>query len=177
MKLPTISAVMAVTMFLVGCGKPDASSGTSPSQAKEQANGAPAAAVAQSALLAWQQGDKSMAVSKFVDADWTARPLFPTDSPLSLTEEQFQSLPIAESEAKGKEMLPQLSALKALATAVAQAGRDAAAKGDAAQAQKYFAALKQAGTALSNPDCMAIVQLVGKAFTKMADTELSKIGK
>lgn len=177
MKTPTIIGVMAVTMFLAGCGKPDASSGSSPSQAKEQPNGSPAAPVAQSAMLAWQQGDKSMAVSKFVEADWSARPLFPADSALSLTEDQFRSLPMAESEAKGKEMLPQLSALKALATAVAQAGREAAAKGDAVQAQKYFTALNQAGTALSSPDCMTIVQLVGKAFTKMADTELSKIGK
>jgi hypothetical protein len=61
-----------------------------------------------------------------------------------------------------------------LAAAVAQAGRDAAAKGDAEQARKYFLSLKQCGTALDRPDSLSLVQLVGRAFKKMADTELEK---
>ena len=177
MKMQTISTIMAAAILLAGCGKQNTSSGTSPSSAKEQTSAASAAPVAQAALLAWQQGDKSTAVSKFLDADWSARPLFPQDSPLSLTEAQFQSLTNTDRQAKSNEMLPQVSALKALAAAVAQAGRDAASKGDAAQAQKCFASLKQFGTALSSPDCLSLVQLVGKAFNKMADTELAKLGK
>jgi hypothetical protein len=178
MKIQTISTIMAVTILLAGCGKQNTSSGTSPSSAKEQTGTAASAApVAQAAMSAWQQGDKSTAVSKFLDADWSARPLFPPDSPLSLTEAQFQLLSNTDRQAKSNEMLPQVSALKALAAAVAQAGRDAASKGDAAQAQQCFASLKQCGTALSSPDCLSLVQLVGKAFNKMADTELAKLGK
>jgi hypothetical protein len=177
MKMQTLSTIMAATILLAGCGKQNTSSGTSPSPAKEQTSTASAAPVAQAALLAWQQGDKSTAVDRFLDADWTARPLFPPDSPLSLTEAQFQSLSNTDRQAKSNEALPQISALKALAAAVAQAGRDAATKGDTAQARKCFASLKQCGTALSGPDCLSLVQLVGKAFNKMADTELAKLGK
>jgi hypothetical protein len=177
MKIQTIGTIMAVTILLAGCGKQNTSSGTSPSSAKEQTSTASAAPVAQAAMLAWQHGDKSTAVSKFLDADWSARPLFPPDSPLSLTEAQFQSLSNTDRQAKSNEMLPQVSALKALAAAVAQAGRDAASKGDSAQAQKCFASLKRCGTALSSPDCLSLVQLVGKAFNKMADTEVATLGK
>ena len=67
--------------------------------------------------------------------------------------------------------------LKQLATAVAQAGRDAATKGDTTQTRKCFTALKQCGTALSSPDTSSLVQLVGKALINMADTELAKTGK
>ena len=73
-------------------------------------------------------------------------------------------------------MLPQISALKQLAAAVAQTGRDAASKGDAAQARKCFSALKQCGTALDSPDRLTLVQFVGKAFKKLADAELAKVG-
>ena len=66
------------------------------------------------------------------------------------------------------EMMSQLDSVKKLAAAVAQAGRDAASKGDTAQARKYFTSLKQCGTALDSPDCLSLVQLVGKAFKKMA---------
>jgi len=37
-------------------------------------------------LTAWQHGDKTDAVNKFVSGDWTARPLFDSNSVLSLTE-------------------------------------------------------------------------------------------
>jgi hypothetical protein len=66
---------------------------------------------------------------------------------------------------------------KQLAAAVAQAGRDAASKGDAAQARKYFTSLKQCGTALDSPDRLSLVQFVGQAFKKMSDKELAKIGQ
>ena len=177
MKIQTISTLLAVSIVLAGCGNKNVSSDTSASSAKDQSSAASAATpVAQAAMNAWQQGDKAKAVSSFLEADWSARPLFPPDSPLSLTEDQFKSLSDADRQGKSNEMLPQISSLKALAGAVAQAGRDAAAKGDAAQARKHFTSLQQCGTALESPDCLSLVQLVGKAFKKMADTELAKVG-
>jgi hypothetical protein len=177
MKIQNISTAIAVAILLVGCGKQDTSSGTSSSPAKEQASRASATPVAQAAISAWQKGDQSTAVSSFLAADWSARPLFSSDSVLSQTEDQFKSLPIGDQQARSAEMTKQLDSLKRLAAAVAQAGRDAASKGDTTQAQKYFTSLKQCGAALSSPDCMSLVQLVGKAFSKMADTELAKISK
>jgi hypothetical protein len=96
---------------------------------------------------------------------------------LSLSEDQFKALSDADRQTKSNEMMPQLDAMKQLAAAVAQAGRDAASKGDATQAQKYFTSLKQCGTALDSPDSLRLVQLVGQALKKMSDKELSKIGK
>ena len=103
--------------------------------------------------------------------------MFGSHSALSLTEDQFKSLSNAERQAKSDEMIPQIASLKQLVAAVAQAGRAAAANGDAALARKYFSSLHQCGTALNSPDCLRVVQLVGKALIKMADTELSQLGK
>jgi len=168
---------MAVTILLVGCDKPKTSSGTQPSPAKEQPSATASAPVAQAAVSAWRRGDKATAISSFLAAEWTARPLFASDSPLNLAEDQFKSLSDADRQAKSGEMMKQLDSLKQLAAAVAQAGRDAAAKGDTAQAGIYFTSLKQCGTALGSPDRLTLVQLVGKSLNKLADTELAKIGK
>jgi len=126
-------------------------------------------------MTAWQQGDTPKAVSSFVESDWSRRPLFAASSTLSLTEDQFKALSDAERQAKSGEMFSQLDSVKKLAAAVAQAGRDADSKGDTALARKHFTSLKQCGTALDSPDCLSLVQLVGKGFKKTADTELAKI--
>ena len=74
-----------------------------------------------------------------------------------------------------KELLPQLSAIRELAKAVVQAGRDAAGKGDSAQARKYFESLKQFGAAIESPEHLKMVEVVGRAVKQMADMELSKL--
>jgi len=175
MKNTIIAVVMAATILIAGCGKKSSSSSATPSPAQTDVTSSSPAG--QRALTAWQQGDKASAVSSFQTADWSARPLFAADSPLNLSESQFKALSEAEREAKSKVMMAQIASLKQMAQAVAQAGHDAASKSDAAQARKYFTSLKQCGTALESPDCMQLVQLVGKAFVKMADTELTKMGQ
>jgi hypothetical protein len=125
-------------------------------------------------MTAWQQGDKTAAVTSFVETDWSGRPLFASGSALSLTEEQFKALSNPDRQTKSSEMLPQIDSLKRLAAAVAQAGQDAAAKGDAAQARKHFAALKECGAALDTSD-LALVRLVGQGMTKRAETEMLKL--
>jgi len=136
--------------------------------------------VAEPPLAAWQHGDKTNAVNKFVSADWTARPLFDSNSVLSLTEEQFAqqiaSLSATRQKARTDEMMARLNLLKQLAAAVAQAGRDAVANGDRSRASQCFNALKQCGTALDSTDCLQIIQLAGKAFKKMSDTEMARLG-
>ena len=96
---------------------------------------------------------------------------------MSLTEDQFKGLSSADRQAKSGELTAQLDSFKRLAAAVAQGGRDAASKGDAAAAEKYFTSLKHCGTALESPDCLQLVQLVGKAIEKMSDKEMAKIGQ
>ena len=91
---------------------------------------------------------------------------------MNLSEDQFKALSDADRQARFGEMR-QLDLLKQ----VAQAGREAAAKGDTARAQKYFESLKRCGAALSGPDCLSLVQLAGKAFSKLGDAELGKLSK
>ena len=99
----------------------------------------------------------------------------PSSYVLSLTEDQYKALSNSEREARSREITSQISSLKQLAQAVMQAGRDAAAKGDTAQARKYFTSLQDFGAAVGGSDSMLIVQLVGKAIQKMGDTELAKV--
>jgi hypothetical protein len=173
---PIITVIMAATILIVGCGKksPSSSATPPPSQSDTVSSSSP---ISQPALTAWQQGDKAAAVSSFLAADWSARPLFAADSPLSLTESRFAALSDADRQAKSSVLTAQLDSFKQLAAAVRQAGADAASKGDAAQARKCFTSLKQCGTALASPDCLSLVQLVGQGLIKRADTELAKLGQ
>jgi hypothetical protein len=131
--------------------------------------------VAQGVLSAWEQGDPAKAVQLFVNTDWGARPLFAPGSPLAMRESDLKSLTPVELRVKGEEWNAQAGTLKQIARAVAEAGREAAAKQDSALARKHFTALKQYGLALSSPDSLAILQLVGKSVVKLADAELTRL--
>jgi hypothetical protein len=129
----------------------------------------------QAVLALWKEGDRVKAIDRFVATDWKTQPLFAADSVLSLSEAQFAGLPRSDLEAKQREMMEQITPLKQLASAVAQAGIDAAARNDTAAANKHFNALKECGHALDNPDSLKLLRLVGKGIEKRADTELSKL--
>jgi hypothetical protein len=167
-KTITITTVLTVSLLMAGCGKKAGPPGS---------NASAATPIAQPSMTAWQQGDKATAISSFVETDWSSGPLFAANSTLSLSEDQFKALSNADLKAQSGEMMSQLDSLKKLAAAVAQAGRDAASKGDTAQARKCFTALKQCGAALDGPDRLRMVQLVGQALKKMADAELAKVGQ
>jgi hypothetical protein len=176
MKNTIITAVMAAAILVAGCGKKSSTSSATPPPAQAEA-AASSSPVSQAALAAWQIGDGAAAVSSFIAADWSARPLFAAGSALSLSEDQFKELSYAGRQAKSGEMAAQLDSLKRLAATVAQAGRDAASKGDAAQARKYFTSLKQCGKALDSADYSSLVQIVGQSLQKKADAELAMIGQ
>jgi hypothetical protein len=165
-KTAALGAILTASFLSVGCNKKGSPPSSTPSTAGP---------VAQPVMTAWKQGDKTTAIRSFVETDWSIRPLFPSSSTLSLSEEQFNGLPAAERQAKSGEMMLQLDSLKQLAAAVAQAGRDATSKGDIPQTRKYFSLLKQCGTGLDSPDDLRLVQLFGQAFKKMGDTESAKI--
>jgi len=148
---------MAVAILLAGCSK----KGATP--------------VAQATITAWQEGDTARAISNFVAADWSARPLFASDSTLNLTADQVRLFSDADSKKKAKELGLQLDLLKKLAEAITQAGTNSAAHGDFAQARKCFVSLGQFGTAMSDPEHVKLVQMVGMTIKKKADIELAKI--
>jgi hypothetical protein len=162
-------AALLLAVAVVGCGKPSEASARTTSRANETT---PAV---EAALAAWAQGDSAEAVRRFLNADWGARPVFKPDSTLGLSEDRFKALAPATREAKAAEALAQLQSLKKLAGAVAQAGRDAASRKDAALARKHFAALVHCGEALDTAESMTIVRLVGQALKKMAAAEVEKL--
>jgi hypothetical protein len=170
-------AVMLVPFVLMGCRK----QADSPRSASPPGNQPPLAAtpasepVLSSVLAIWQQGNWPAAISRFLETDWSQRPLFAPGSALSLGEEDFKKLARADRNATSGEIMSQAGDLKKLAAAVAQAGRDAAAKKDYAQARRHFTALRECGEALDRPANLAIVRLVGQAFKKLANAELAKL--
>ena len=170
MKTTASITVLATSLLLVGCGKQSALPSSTPSTV---------APVTQSVMTAWQQGDKTAAVAGFVETDWSARPLFASDSMLSLSEDEFKALFKAlsnsERQAKSSKMFQQIDSLRRLAAAVAQAGQDAAAKGDAAQARKHLTSLREFGSAIDTSNSLALLRLVGQAEKKRADREMSKL--
>jgi hypothetical protein len=170
MKTTSTTAVLAALLLFTACGRKAERSGPTASAAMP---------IAQPALTAWQQGDASRAITSFAQAQWSiSGTLFAPGSTLSLSEEEFQALSNADRQARSGEMMSELGVFKKLAAAVADAGRDAASKGDTAQARKYFTSLKQCGVALDQPGCLRlrIVQLVGQALEKTADSELARLG-
>ncbi len=113
----------------------------------------------------------------FVAADWTARPLFAPGSVINLSDAQFRGLSASDRQAKSSELFARLDSFKKLVAAVAQARRDAASKGDAAQARKCFKALDQCGTALDNPERLDLVRMVGGACKRLASKELAQVAQ
>ena len=176
MKNTILLSVVAATIFLVGCGKNKGADGVASPGATPAPATAPAA-VTGPALAAWVKGDKAGAVDDFLAADWSAGPLFSAGSKLALTEEQFKALSDAEREGSQQEMSSTLNALRELAKAVEQSGRDAAAKGDTDRAGKCFAAVKACGTAMDKQENLVAVIRLGQSFQRDADRELRGLGK
>ena len=169
------AAFALVGIGLTSCGKKIDSSSNPLALKGQQDTASATTPVLQPVLALWQQGDKSAAVGRFLATDWSARPLFPSNSAWSLSEDQFRSLSEADGRAKASELTTQVGELKQMAAAVAQAGRDAAAKQDSAQAIKAFTSLKECGEALDRPNSSKNVELTGRWLKKLAEGELAKL--
>jgi hypothetical protein len=179
MKMRTLKAIVSVLGIAVaGCGKHD-----QPAASLEATNAVlPAAAVpaVQVLVTVWREGKESEAVTQFLRTDWSARPLFASDSILSLTEAQFQSqvesLPTAgDVQYKRSQMMTEVDAIKQLAAKVAQAGAEAASTNNLVAARQHFTSLAQCGDALDSSNSVALVRLVGQGIKKRAATEMSKL--
>lgn len=160
---------LLVTGAIAGCGT------KSHSDAKRTSSNSTSTPMAEAVLTRWEQGDTAGAVRQFLETDWSTKRLFTPGSAMNLSELQFKALSAVERESRSAETQSRLSALRKLAGAVAQAGREAAEKQHLALARKHFAALEQCGSALDTPDSMLIVQLGGRALKKMAAAEAAKL--
>jgi hypothetical protein len=172
-------ALFLVVVGLLGCEKKSDAPTASSSQTNLNAR-ASATPVMQPILKAWQSGDQRTAVSNFVQADWSSRPLFPAGSSLNLTEDEFRSqvrsLFTPESvNIMGTNLLAEIEPMKRLAAAVGQSGQQAAAQHDYPKARKYFTALKQCGEAIDGTNSLALLKVVGQGLKNRADIELGKL--
>jgi hypothetical protein len=166
-------AVLTVLLLSVGCSEP----------ANSPVSGPPANSLAVSlppppaelALQAWGKRDVATAIETFTDTDWSTPPLFAVGSALNLTQQEFLALPVAERATAEKSVLSHMKTLKRLALAVAEAGRDEALQGHVADARKRFSAMGRCGAALDRPDCLLLVQPLGKLLEKTARDELAKL--
>jgi len=166
MKTRIITISLGLSLLLASCSRKSSPPASAPSAT---------APVASPLIVAWKQGDKSVAISHFVETDWNSRPLFASGSACNLTEAQFRALPREKQQQESEEMIAEITSLKELAAATAQAGRDAAWNGDKAQARKYFAALQQCGAALDSSTYSLLVQKVGQALKRISDAELKNL--
>jgi hypothetical protein len=191
-----VAAILVAGLFvgigLTGCGTSSDSSKKPSSQTGRQApvankppppppptvsgDSAATSSLMEPMLAAWQQDDHPLALRRFTEANWNARPLFAPGSLLGLSESQFTAFSPADRTAKLNDMLKQVGILQQLVRAVLQAGTEAAEKKDSVEARKYFTSLKQCGSALDEGDTLAIVKQVGQMAKKRADAELAKLG-
>lgn len=133
--------------------------------------------VIQPILTAWQEGHRSEAVDLFVRANWADRPILPAGMVLNMTEAGFKSLSDSERQLRGNEMIAQLDLVKQLASAVSNAGQNAASTGDTGRARQCYGALKQFGAAIDDPKALPLLKMVGQVSIKMADRGLASLGK
>ena len=173
-----VAVIIAVAnVAFSGCGKPSTTPAPATHPAAQASSRPDGPSTMEPVLSAWQTGDRSAAIKLFVEADWTTRPLFAAGSTMGLSEKQFGALSREQQTKTSAELLEQSKGLKELVAAVRQAGRDAAAKRDIAQARNCFAAIQQCGEALDTPESTGLINLVGRAFKKSAETELAALGQ
>ncbi|HLP78412.1 MAG TPA: permease prefix domain 1-containing protein [Candidatus Paceibacterota bacterium] len=120
------------------------------------------------AIALWQGGKKDAAVAKFLAVDFSKRPLFTFGSVLNYTEAQFMALPQAAREKLSKQMLDDISVIKAISAEVKTTGKTALNAGDKVRSDQCTTKLRQCGEAFDQPDSLALLKLVGKALKKMA---------
>lgn len=181
MKLP-ITSCLAAAILLSACGKKaaaPASGAQSPgaSAPSEAASSSSAMPVSEPAISAMGEGNTDAAVRDFVNADWSARPLFTTGSSLNLSEAQFEAIPQAEREKNHEDVSGVINALRQTATATVRAAHEAAAKGDKETARKYLEAVKNCGQALDKPDRLNVLIILGQSMQRDADRELSHLDR
>jgi hypothetical protein len=116
---------------------------------------------------------REQATAEFLAINWQAKPNFPPNSFLAMSEEQLIALPTEELEQKKGEWFigsnSPLNQLRSLAKNVISQGKKATDAGDAAKGKQYFDAVTAFGKFLDDPSRMKGVQLVGQAIIKSAN--------
>jgi len=94
---------------------------------------------------------------------------------MSLSEQDFGALPSNERERTQNEAIELTRTLRNLARHALSAGENAQATGDKQTTRAHCEAVLHLGQALSDPERLLLIQLVGKAIVKMAQERLSTV--
>ena len=113
----------------------------------------------------FQGGDKTAAVQAFIDSDWNDSPAFRDTSPMCSKESDFASMTNENMERLMKDVLSQSNSIRMLAK---MASEKCKAGSDPKQIQLCNVKLKYLGEQLNRPDCLKVVQLIGKAIQQLA---------
>lgn len=193
---PATSAVMIGVLLLSGCESPElelesdqatstSSSTDSQSKAIEQA---PVKEAAESVteesngnksnlsavFESWESGAKDEAISKLLQIDWES-PTAIGDLPMmNITEKDFAALSRSEKE-KGQAVAMKLAGnSKAVLRHAFSLAEQAEGEGDSAKAKLYYEAVQRLGNALSGPERLVVLQMIGRSLVKMADEKLGE---
>ena len=161
-----------VTLLAAGCGR----GAPAPADSKGSATAGSGQTVLEQSMASWKD-DQNAAVAKFLEVDWSRRPLFSTGNVLNDTEAQFAAIPAAAQQAVANQMTEEIKTVREICTEVSSRGKVALAKGDRATAEKCFRQLKQCGEALDGPDSLLILKKVGKSVSQRGAEALEALKK
>ena len=126
-------------------------------------------------LSSWETGDKDRAVELLLSIPWDEPTRFSDTLLLSMTEQEFSSLSRDERKRHGEEAIKLAETFKRLARHAITLGDKARSSGDKQGAKVYYRAVLHLGEAISNPDRLMILQLLGRALVSMANEQLTTL--
>lgn len=123
-------------------------------------------------LAAWESGNKDEAVKQLLAVPWEAEAVFDGLPILNLSEERFMSLAASERTSTQEEAMKIVPTLKDLARHAISAGDNAQVSGDSKAARMHYEAVLNFGKALSSPQRLQIIQLIGNATVRFAEDKM-----
>ena len=124
-------------------------------------------------LASWESGDDDDAVKQIVSIRWDKPNVLANVSVLNLTEDSFARLPYDDQERVMKELMEVSKVSRDLARHVVAVGDKARASGNEEMAATHYEAVRQFGKALSRPERLQGIQLVGRALERMTQDKVS----
>jgi len=122
-------------------------------------------------LDAWESGNKDVAIGKLLQIDWDNPAASGGIPVMGYTEKEFATLS-REQQAMSMKLAGDSKAILRHAFSLA---KQAEGKGDFAKARQYYDAVRQLGNALSGPERLIVLQMMGKALVQMADEKLATL--
>jgi hypothetical protein len=128
------------------------------------------------AIALWKSGQKEESLDAFLNVDFARRPLFPAGSILGYSEQQFMELPSSARDKVQAQLIAEMPPLKQIAAGLRDRGQTALKQGRKAESEKCFSALARCGEAFESKDSLALLQVMGRAYRKLADPAAAPAG-